>query len=183
MGTGTGEAHVFAVERTRLVGKVPMPYRSAVVITSRDGELRWQRPYDAGYGITGMSTDLTGHVFISFAVTNHSGVAWVLDARPSGVNDFGTVDGSHIRAGNYSGPDQTQTRYLYTYRQGWPADMARDALRDIFLWRHGNYRFAGCERQAAGGGFVDRHGTRFKRYPAGSPQCPRPVHRYEFEAH
>jgi hypothetical protein len=176
VATSAGDMRVFAVTSYRRLVNARVAAQSGLVITDTDGTLKWQRTFSAGYGVVGLDTDSTGHIFARFAHTNHSGVVWVLDVRPDNVEDFGTVGGARLKAGNYSEPADNGERYLFTYRRGWPADMKPGALRDVYAWDGSTYTFRGCERSRSSRPFSGRFYASYR-----GRRCQRPVGRYEYE--
>jgi hypothetical protein len=174
-GTGTGQVVVFGIQRSEKKYTFAA-VESAVLILNPDGSLRWKSSFSPGYGLTEMDTDVTGHIFVEFAVTNHAGVAWVLDIRPGEVEDFGTRAG-HLAVDGYSNPDRFGVRYLYTYRHGWygAGSGLKTTLRDYFVWDGSAYRFAGCQEVSTA------KWEPIRDFPPGSVQCPAPVGRHSVD--
>lgn len=174
LGTGLGQVEVAAVQQQD--PKALYAVKSSVVVLAPNDTLRWTRGFSPGYGVIGMDTDVTGNIFVEFAVTNHSSIAWVLSVTPSAVEDFGTIAGDVV-ADEYAKPDGQGLRALYAYRSGWPANVQHygTALRDVFEWRSGGgYKFTGCET-------YDEYHQSLVKYPTGSSACPTAIGRYDFD--
>jgi hypothetical protein len=175
-GTGTGEVHVFGVQRTGKVVQVsrdPKDRESAVLVVTPEGRLRWKSTWAPGFGLLAMDTDVTSHIFVRFAINNDFAAAWVLSVKPDGVEDFGTIGGTRLAVDGYSIPNDRGLRYLYAYRRRWhPGDGQPVPLRDIYFWNGRTYRFGGCEPTPEENP-LDWPAE--KRFAAGSRQCPRPV--------
>lgn len=147
IGTGTAQVNVGAVQAFLPGGGASS---STLVVTDVDGGLLWSRGFNPGYGVIGLDTDVTGHIFARFAVTNHSTIVWVIALSDAGVNDFGTVGGS-LPVDDYSETDVAGRRDLTGFRTGWPANTAPDSLVDVFRWNSVDYEFVGCRKHARTG--------------------------------
>ena len=163
IGTGTAQVNVGAVQAFLPGGGASS---STLVVTDVDGELLWSRDFNPGYRVIGLDTDVTGHIFARFAVTNHSAIVWVIALSDAGVNDFGTVGGS-LPVDDYSETDVAGRRDLTGFRTGWPANTAPDSLVDVFRWNSVDYEFVGCRK----------HTRPDQAITSGASKklCPRPV--------
>jgi hypothetical protein len=156
---------------------------SAVLVFDKSGGLRWKSPIQSflpGYGLTSLDTDVTNHLFVRFAVTNHSGIAWVIDPSATPVQTFGTVGGTGLVVDTYEEPNFAGVRRLITYREGWPANTRNPSTsRDVFEWNGTAYVHKGCEIV----GPIDQDGRRevLRSIPAGSATCARPVGKYSVD--
>lgn len=156
---------------------------SAVLVFDAAGGLRWKSPIQSflpGYGLTGLDTDVTNHLFVRFAVTNHSGIAWVIDPSTTPVQTFGTVGGSGLVVDAYDEPNFAGVRRLLTYREGWPANTRNPSTsRDVFEWNGSAYVHRGCEVV----GPVDADGGRAVQglRPAGTAAYRRPIGKYSVD--
>ncbi|MGW7686571.1 hypothetical protein ACWGID_37865 [Kribbella sp. NPDC054772] len=156
---------------------------SAVLVFDASGGLRWTSPiqsFQPGYGLTGLDTDVTNHLFVSFAVTNHSGIAWVIDPSTTPVQTFGSVGGSGLVIDGYEEPTFAGVRRLHTYREGWPANTRNPSTsRDVFEWNGSRYVHRGCELV----GPIEADGNRQVQAmrPAGSARCRQPVGKYSVD--
>lgn len=90
LGTPQGPVLVVAVQRNDASA---FAVSSSVLVFGDAGALLWNRAFTPGYGMVDLDTDVTGNIFVRFAVTNHSTLAWVLNVASVPVNDFGTVTG------------------------------------------------------------------------------------------
>ncbi|WP_337060557.1 hypothetical protein [Kineococcus sp. G2] len=143
VGSGTGIVSVYGVNR-RMDGSEASD-GSALLFLDADGKILWKSEFLAGYGLTSLETDALQHVFATFAVTNHSGVLWVLAISPEGVQNFGTI-GGNLKVESSDGGLGTGVRELYAYREGWPANTQNTLTsRDLFRWDGDSYVFVGCE--------------------------------------
>lgn len=125
---------------------------SGVVVfeDDKDRKVRWRSQIatiTAGFGVTGLATDNSNHLFASFTVTNHSGFVWAIDVSSTPVKFFGTDVGQPVIDG-FSDDKNVPNgfRLLYRYREGWPANTQNPTTsRDVYEWTGSDYRFARCE--------------------------------------
>ena len=123
---------------------------------------------------------MTNHLFVSFAVTNHSGIAWVIDPSATPVQTFGSVGGTGLVVDAYQEPNFAGVRRLITHREGWPADTRNPSTsRDVFEWNGTTYVHKACEVV----GPIDPDGQRqlLRTIQAGSAKCLRPVGKYSVD--
>ncbi|MFI7059642.1 hypothetical protein ACIBL3_01555 [Kribbella sp. NPDC050124] len=156
---------------------------SAVLVFDKSGDLRWKSPIQSflpGYGLTALDTDVTNHLFVSFAVTNHSGIAWVIDPSATPPQTFGSVGGTGLVVDAYEEPTFAGVRRLITYREGWPANTRNPSTsRDVFEWNGTAYVHKSCEVV----GPIDANGRRqvLRTLQAGSAKCLQPVGKYSVD--
>jgi len=152
---------------------------SAVVLVESDGDVRWRSPihyFKPGFGLQSMSTDLTNHLFVEFAATNHSTILWIVDPAGPAVRDFGTMGGSGLAVSYYSDVTDGGVRKIYAPREGWPANLANPLTsRDVYKWNGDTYEFVGCEH------FKPRGGEIIAFFRKGTPQCDVPVNKYSYD--
>lgn len=177
LGTGVEEVTAFGVNRF----DEDFHYNtgSAVVVLNEDQTLRWKSELLAGFGLQAMDTDSTTHLFLDFAVTNHSGVVWVLAVRPDEVQSFGTIGGGLLVDG-YGHAGIAGARDLYAHREGWPANTHNPTTsRDVFTWTGNTYAHHRCEIIEPGGPPAESRVVR--TIAAGAPGCLQPVHKSPVE--
>jgi hypothetical protein len=182
IANGTGELTAVGVD---LIDKKVMssPAGSAVLVFDKSGGLRWKSPiqsFTPGFGLTALETDVTNHLFVSFAVTNHSGIAWVVDPSVVPVQTFGTVGGSPLAVDGFEDPDFSGVRRLTAFREGWPANAQNPTTsRDVFVWDGKSYVFKGCELLGPSTSEGDRKVLEVRR--PGTPQCTAPIGKYSVD--
>lgn len=182
IANGTGELTAVGVD---LVTEDELESRagSAVLVFDSSGALRWKSPIQSfapGYGLGALETDVTNHLFVSFAVTNHSGIAWVLDPSTTPVQTFGTVGGSGLVIDGYEEPNLAGLRRLTAYREGWPANTLNPTTsRDVFEWNGTTYVFKSCE--IVGQRSPDGELPVRRVIPAGTGTCKHPIGKYSVD--
>jgi hypothetical protein len=182
IANGAGELTAVGVD---LVDKDMMDSSagSAVLVFDTSGGLRWKSPIQSflpGYGLAGLDTDVTNHLFVSFSVTNHSGIAWVIDPSATPVQTFGTVGGTGLVIDAYDSPNFAGVRRLVTYREGWPANTRNASTsRDVFEWNGTTYVHKLCDHI----GPIAPDGQRqvLRVIPAGADKCRTPIGKYSVD--
>jgi hypothetical protein len=146
-GTGTSQYDALAVNvyNTDAGDRLRYVTDSVVLLLGEDMKVRWRSSDLSGYGIQSLDTDSLSHIYGQYAVTNHSGKAFVIAVTDTGVDDFGTIGGS-LKFESYSEPQlETGTRALLSYREGWPANTLNPTTSvDVWVWDRSRYRYRGC---------------------------------------
>lgn len=124
---------------------------SGVVVLDPEDRLRWNSPMEmqGGYGATELATDSTGHLFASFAVTNHTGRAWVVDVASTPPRTFETIGPDpDVLVNGWTEPRDGR-RELWSEWYSWLDDRAHEPglNKDLYAWddSDGKYVFSGCQ--------------------------------------
>ncbi|GAA1028871.1 hypothetical protein GCM10009557_15450 [Virgisporangium ochraceum] len=173
MGDGTNEYTVGVFEKFEVPqgGEAKFPGGVGVVVLLSDGQIIWRSEFLPGYGLAKLATDVSQNAFISFNLSNHSSLGWVIGLRSGQFTEYGTVNG-RLRIDNFSDQSYNGLRHLFTYRVGWPANESAGALRDVWNWDGSEYRYDGCET---------RDGSASWSPVSTAGVCPSPLGKHSFD--
>lgn len=150
---------------------------TGVAVFNADQTLRWSTPLEfyAGYGLTALASDLAGdgHLFVRYAITNHTPGAWVVDLSQTPARTFGRAGDGTMFLNDYSEP-VGGVRKLYVERHNWieHRDGPDEPSHDVYIWDEeaDDYVYDGCVNR----GFSGSAPGVPERIPVGEPPCEAP---------